>query len=89
VGLSHTQKDLLEMTLQLEQTWEGNGQAWKRLIIRNFSGGVQGIMMDAGGYIKDETIDLSHHKTLDEAINDITNRDLAMYNDVIVDGEEG
>jgi hypothetical protein len=37
------------MAFQMDNkdTWFGEGLLWRRLIIRNFFGGVQGILMDA------------------------------------------
>ena len=69
-----------EQPFVLEETWFGEGLAWKRLIIREFFGGIQGLLMDAEwSSVIDQQIDLSHVRSLNEAIREIRGIDLAMF----------
>ena len=69
-----------EQPFVLEETWFGEGIAWKRLIIREFFGGIQGLLMDAEwSDLEDKEIDLSDVKSLNEAIRSIRGIDLAEY----------
>ena len=72
------------MTLieELTETWFGEGQIFRRLIIRNNknTGQIDGILMEATpSYIKDVYIDLTHAQTLDEAIDIIHSKDFSFY----------
>lgn len=77
------------MTFQLEDTWFGEGLLWKRLIIRNFFGGVQGILMDSESFMNYREIDLTHVKSLEEAIQIIQQMDYDFYCELTLYGEEG
>jgi hypothetical protein len=77
------------MAFQLEDTWFGEGLLWKRLIIRNFFGGVQGILMDSESFMNDREIDLSHVNSLEEAIQIIQQEDYDYYYELTLYGEEG
>ena len=67
----------------LEETWFGEGLAWKRLIIRPFFGEpglIQGFLLDSEfPDVEFREIDLSHVKSLGQAIREIRGIDLAMY----------
>jgi len=72
-----------EQPFVLEETWFGGGLAWKRLIIREFFGGIQGLLKDSDlSSVADQQIDLSHVRTLNQAISEIRGIDLAMFNKV-------
>jgi hypothetical protein len=67
----------------MEETWFGEGLAWKRLIIRPFFGEpglIQGFLMECEYPGVDfHEIDLSHVKSLNQAIREIRGIDLAMF----------
>ena len=72
-----------EQPFALEETWFGEGLAWKRLIIREFFGGIQGLLKDSDlSSVTDQQIDLSHVRTLNQAISEIRGIDFAMFNKV-------
>jgi hypothetical protein len=72
-----------------EDTWFGEGLLWKRLIIRNLDGTVQGLMMNAvPSYIKDKQIDLSHCNSLDEAIDELRKEDFDYYDELTLYADE-
>lgn len=78
------------MTLQLETAWFGEGLLWKRLIIRPFFGTIQGVLMDSiPAYLGTKEIDLSHHTTLEDAIEEITQMDWQYYTELTAYAEEG
>ena len=79
------------MKLQIEEAWFGEGQLFKRLIIReSINGGVDGFLMDAiPSYIGMKHIDLSHHETLEDAIEEITQTDWQYYTELTAYAEEG
>lgn len=69
-----------EQSFAVEQTWFGEGLAWNRLIIREFFGGIQGLLMDSNWTsLNDQQIDLSHVRSLNQAIREIRGRDLEMF----------
>lgn len=72
-----------ERPFVLEETWFGEGLAWKRLIIRPFFGEpglIQGFLMDSEyPDVEFREIDLSHVKSLGQAIREIRGIDLTMY----------
>ncbi len=79
------------MTFQMDDkdTWFGEGLLWKRLIIRNFFGGVQGILMDAvPEWIQTKEIDLSHCDDIDQAIKEITKLDSDYYDELTLYADE-
>jgi hypothetical protein len=68
----------------LTETWFGEGQTFRRMIIRPREiGGVvtiDGILMDAiSPYIRNVYLDLSHAQTLDEAIDIMYKEDFGWY----------
>jgi hypothetical protein len=70
----------IEQPFVLKETWFGEGLAWKSLIIREFFGGIQGLLMDAeSSSVIDQQIDLSHVRSLNQAIREIRGRDLEMF----------
>ena len=70
----------IEKPFVLKETWFGEGLAWKSLIIRDFFGGIQGLLMDAEwSSVIDQQIDLSHVRSLNQAIREIRGRDLEMF----------
>ena len=67
---------------ELTEAWFGEGMLFRRLIIRNNknTGEIDGILMDATpSYIRPKFIDLSHARTLDEAIDIIRSEDFDWY----------
>jgi hypothetical protein len=72
-----------EQPFALEETWFGEGLAWKRLIIRPFFGEpglIQGFLMESEYPGVDfHEIDLSHVRSLNQAIREIRGIDLAMF----------
>jgi hypothetical protein len=73
----------IEQPFVMEEAWFGEGLAWKRLIIRPFFGEpglIQGFLMDSEyPGIDFHEIDLSHVKSLNQAIREIRGIDLAMF----------
>jgi hypothetical protein len=79
------------MSFQMDDkdTWFGEGLLWKRLIIRNFFGEVQGILMDAvPEWIQTMEIDLSHCADIDQAIKEITKLDSDYYDELTLYADE-
>jgi hypothetical protein len=67
---------------ELTETWFGEGMLFRRLIIRNNknTGEIDGILIDPlPSYIAPVFIDLSHARTLDEAIDIIRSEDFDWY----------
>ncbi len=78
------------MTLHITETWIGEGEFWKTLIIREtVSGqGAEGILMDSP-MMDAKQIDLSHNATLEDAITEIKRLDGDWYSEIVMYGEEG
>lgn len=70
----------MKLTETLTETWFGEGQTFRRLIIRPRDGQIDGILMDAiSPYIRDVYLDLTHAQTLDEAIDLMGKEDFGWY----------
>lgn len=79
-----------QVGFQLSETWFGEGMLWKRLIIRELFGQIQGILMDAQpSYMRDQMIDLSHHTCLDDAIQELTRLDYEYDDAITLYADEG
>jgi hypothetical protein len=73
-----------EQHFVMEEAWFGEGLAWERLIIRPFFGGepglIQGFLMDSEFPGVDFLeVNLSHVRSLNQAIREIRGIDLAMF----------
>jgi hypothetical protein len=71
-----------------KDTWFGEGMYWKRLIIRNLDGAVQGILMDNPNEDSMKIIDLSHLGSLDEAIDALRKVDSDSYDELTLYADE-
>jgi hypothetical protein len=74
----------------VQTDWEGEGEIWKRLIIRPNFQKLEGLLIEATpSYIADKMIDLTHATTLDEAIEELKQIDWQYYIELTAYAEEG
>lgn len=70
--------------------WKGEGQLWKKLVVRYSNGKIDGILMDPQpNWIQDKFIDLSFAETLDDAILTLKREDFETYVELTLEADEG